>query len=160
MALAPLQPTHHHHDRELEPELDLPGAMTLLASLALHIHAVLVHSPLRVLLGRLAVTQLDPTHALAHVLYIKPYLCSPDGCQLCVVCGAFFFPFLSFFSGCFVSNLPSSLPSPGLSCGNLDTELVYGATPDECSTILSHGLCKLLGLIKQVRIIHPVCYIH
>ena len=37
--------------------------------------------------------------------------------------------FFSFFSGCLVSNLPSSLPSPGLSCGNgcSDTELVHGA---------------------------------
>jgi len=34
------------------------------------------------------------------------------------------------------------------------------ATSDEGSTILSHALHKLLGLIMQVCILYCVCYIH
>jgi len=114
MALAPSQPTRHHHhrDRESEPELDLPGATTLLASLAPRIRAVLAHSPLRVPLGRLAVMQPDP--ARAHVLYVEPDLRSPDGRLLRAVCGACFFSFsfLFFRAASFLIFLPLS-PPPG-----------------------------------------------
>ena len=96
MALAPSQPTHHRdRDREWEPELDLPGATTLLASLAPRIRAVLAQSPLHVPLGRLAVMQSDP--ARAHVLYVEPELRSPDGRRLRAVCGACFFLFTFSF---------------------------------------------------------------
>ena len=31
---------------------------------------------------------------------------------------------------------------------------------DNGSAIISHALCKLLGLIKQVRVLHHIYYIH
>ncbi len=34
------------------------------------------------------------------------------------------------------------------------------ATSNECSANISQGLCKLLGLIKQVCVIHRICSIH
>jgi hypothetical protein len=34
------------------------------------------------------------------------------------------------------------------------------ASSDECGANISHGLRKLLGLIKQVCVIHCICSIH
>ena len=44
--------------------------------------------------------------------------------------------------------------------GDDDDKSVGSATDDEASAILSHALRKLLGLIKQVCVIHHVCYIN
>src|SRR6266851_3272278 len=112
MALAPLQPTHRHHDRESEPELDFPSTTMLLASLAPCIHTVLVHSLLCVLLSRLVVMQPDPV--CTHMLYVEPDLCSLDGRRLCMVCGVcVFFLFFHFFrAALFLIFLPLS-PPPG-----------------------------------------------
>ncbi len=33
------------------------------------------------------------------------------------------------------------------------------ASSDNCSTIISNATCKMLGLIKQVSLIHHICYI-
>jgi hypothetical protein len=41
-----------------------------------------------------------------------------------------------------------------------DNTSAGAASSDECGTNISHGLRKLLGLIKQVCVIHRICSIH
>jgi len=41
-----------------------------------------------------------------------------------------------------------------------DNSLDEAASSDECCTVIRHGLCKLLGLIKQVHVILCLCSIH
>ncbi len=65
-----------------------------------------------------------------------------------------FFPFLSFFSGCFISNLPSSLPSPGLLCrnGHSDTELIHGAFKEVRMTG-TQTLQVVHGLVTNMKLV-------
>jgi len=55
---------------------------------------------------------------------------------------------------------PVQTKTRGARNDNDDNESEVAVASDDSSTIISHALRKLLGLIKQVHLIHHIYYIH